>query len=165
MGERTQSKNRSLILIIVGAILVALVLSVGLWLLLNATRGDMHRVGPATAVLNVIEVPYATMTPIIPTQTSDVTSSSDVPPSPPPGDISLGITVQITGTGGDGLRLRSSPGLDGKVLYLGFEGEVFQVLEGPQEADGYTWWYLSAPYDEKVQGWAVSNFISVLQIP
>jgi hypothetical protein len=165
MVNEDRTKMKSNILIIAGALVVAAALTIILWMLLNATKGDMQRSGPATAVLNVIEVPVSTVTPQIPTQTPSVTSSSDIPPSPPPGEISIGNTVQITGTGGDGLRLRSNPGLQSKVLFLGYEGEVFQVLDGPQQVDGYIWWYLSAPYDEKVQGWAVSNFISVLQNP
>jgi 23S rRNA (guanosine2251-2'-O)-methyltransferase len=45
-----------------------------------------------------------------------------------PGLISLGGYVQIVGTGGDGLRLRDQPGLDGKVLLLGSEGKGLSRL-------------------------------------
>lgn len=165
MSDNIQSKIRLNIWVIAGAIVVALILSIVLWMLLKATRGNMTVSEPATAILNVIEAPNYTDTPIIPTPTVMQTSSSGVPASPPPGDISIGTTVQVSGTGGDGLRLRSTPGLNGEVLFLGYEGEVFQVLEGPQEVDGYTWWYLTAPYDEKVQGWVVANYLSILQIP
>jgi hypothetical protein len=165
MFNRSQANGKLInIWVIAGAIIVALALTIGLWMLLNATRGDRQMGAPATAVLNVVEVPEPTHTPLIPTHTPSALSS-DLPPSPPPGEITIGNTVQISGTGGDGLRLRSSPGLQGDVLYLGYEGEVFQVIDGPQEIDGYVWWHLSAPYDEKVNGWAVSNFISVLQNP
>lgn len=84
---------------------------------------------------------------------------------PGEGMISVGAYVQITGTGTDGLRLRESPGLDGKVKFIGIEAEVFLVQDGPREADGYTWWFLTAPYDDTVQGWAVSNYLSVIQNP
>jgi len=61
--------------------------------------------------------------------------------------------------------LRSEPGLKGTVRFLGLEAEVFQVYDGPQQADGYTWWFLVAPYDANVQGWAVANYLNVVQNP
>lgn len=73
--------------------------------------------------------------------------------------------MQIVGTGGDGLRLRTEPGLDSQVRLLGAEAEVFQIREGPQDVAGYTWWYLVAPYDESRQGWAVSNYLALIQNP
>ena len=48
----------------------------------------------------------------------------------------------VTGTGGDGLRVRPEAGLSQGVRFLAGEGEMFQVQDGPVEIDGYTWWYL-----------------------
>jgi hypothetical protein len=135
-----------------------------LWILLNASRTEGQARIPTTAILNVIEVPEPTNSPVILTPVPTFTPSDLLPP-PPPGEISIGDSVEIVGTGGDGLRLRANPGLQGDVLFLGYEGEVFLIKDGPQEVDGYIWWYLSAPYDEKVFGWAVSNFLTVLQNP
>jgi len=39
------------------------------------------------------------------------------------------------------------------------------VRDGPQEADGYTWWYLVAPYDENRAGWAASEFLAAIPSP
>jgi hypothetical protein len=61
--------------------------------------------------------------------------------------------------------MRSDPGLAGNVLFLGLESEVFIVEEGPRSADGFTWWFLSAPYDPNIRGWAVANYLSVVQNP
>ena len=77
----------------------------------------------------------------------------------------VGVSIQITGTGGDGLRLRADPGLDGTVRFLAIDGEIFRVMDGPREADGYSWWLLQAPYDPNVQGWAVDDFFVVVQNP
>lgn len=79
--------------------------------------------------------------------------------------IAIGSYVQIAGTGGDGLRLRSAPGLTSEQLFLGEDAEVFQVRDGPQEANGYIWWYIVAPYDESRSGWAAANFLSVVPPP
>jgi hypothetical protein len=51
------------------------------------------------------------------------------------------------------------------VRFLGLEAEVFQVSDGPRQVDGYTWWFLVAPYDASVQGWAVANYLAVVQNP
>jgi hypothetical protein len=88
-----------------------------------------------------------------------------VPPSPPPGEIAVGAYVQITGTSGAGLRFREQPGLEAPVLMLGAEAEVFKVEQGPQDADGYVWWYLVGPYDPARHGWAVANYLEVVQNP
>ncbi len=119
---------------------------------------------PASPGVTVIPLPAATSTrPPLPT--SSPAPEVSLPPSPPAGEIAVGALVQIQGTGGDGLRLRDRPGLEGEVQYLGLEAEVFRVQEGPQEADGYTWWYLVAPYDATKQGWAASNYLLVVQSP
>jgi len=86
-------------------------------------------------------------------------------PTPVPTGIAIGNYVQITGTGGEGLRIRSEPGLNGTPDFLGYDSEVFIVRDGPREVDGYTWWYLVAPYDETRAGWAASDFLSYIPAP
>ena len=151
--------------VILGAIFVGLALfglTVGvIWYI----RPAPVPVGASTAILNIISVPTAT--PVLPTitPTSLPTPTSNVPPSPEAGSLSVGAYVQISGTGGDGLRIRSEAGLQGQVQALGIEAEVFQITDGPQDADGYTWWYLTAPYEEARRGWAVANYLQVIQNP
>jgi hypothetical protein len=81
------------------------------------------------------------------------------------GTIGIGGYVQISGTEGQGLRLRTVPGLSGDQAFLGFDEEVFEVRDGPQVVDGYTWWYLVAPYDETRVGWAAADFLAVVPSP
>lgn len=142
-----------------GAILVGIVLLGTTLGLLWFTRPQPVAAVPGTAVLQVISIPTETPVPLTPTPPGGIDPTPSVPPSPPAGTIALGAQVEINGTGGDGLRLRADPGLEGKVRFLALEGEIFQVKDGPQTAGGYTWWFLVAPYDEKVQGWAVENFL------
>jgi hypothetical protein len=117
--------------------------------------------GLAPAYLTLIpastSTPLATLTP-----TLDPLAGT---PTLPVDSIVIGSYVQITGTGGDGLRLRSAPGLTSEQLFLGEDAEVFQVKDGPQEANGYIWWYLVAPYDESRAGWAAANFLAVVPPP
>ena len=102
---------------------------------------------------------------------------STVTPSPAPtptpagtpgasnGQMGIGAYVQITGTEGAGLRIRSAPGLNSDTVFRGEEAETFKITDGPQQADGYTWWHLVAPYDETRAGWAASEFLAVVPAP
>ena len=73
--------------------------------------------------------------------------------------------VQISGTEGEGLRMREDPSLGARVAYIGLEGEIFSVIGGPVEGDGYLWWQLEAPLNSARQGWAVSNYLKPAQGP
>lgn len=116
----------------------------------------------APAELTLIAAP--TSTPILlPTSTPDPLLIGT--PTLPAGVLVVGAYVQINGTGGDGLRLRSLPSLSGDQLFLGEEAEVFQVQDGPVQADEYSWWYLVAPYDTSRAGWAAANFLIVVPSP
>lgn len=116
----------------------------------------------ATAILTIVPAPTSTIG-------SQMSLFSTPTATQPPlaitiDGIGIGVYVQISGTGGDGLRLRREPGINSEVLFLGYESEVFKVVEGPREADGFTWWYLTAPYDEKRSGWAASSFLRVIDL-
>jgi hypothetical protein len=105
-----------------------------------------------------------------PTHTPDVTvvPTNDpliATPTPSANTIAIKGYVQIKGTEGQGLRIRSSPGLNADTVFRGEEAEVFVVHDGPQTADGYTWWYLVAPYDETRAGWAAADFLAVVPSP
>ena len=114
-----------------------------------------------TAVVQVIPPPTSTspsVATIPPTATTTPEFSTPVPNS----QIKIGDYVQISNTGGDGLRIRSGPGTNNAPLFLGMESEVFKVTDGPKDSDGYIWWDLVAPYDNTRAGWAASNFLSVV---
>jgi hypothetical protein len=102
------------------------------------------------------------------------TPTSSIPPTPTidpfaptatPTGLAPGSYVQITGTDGQGLRIRSTPGLNGEFVFLGFDSEVFIIKDGPQTVDGYVWWYLLAPYDDTRTGWAAADFLSFIPAP
>lgn len=110
---------------------------------------------------------YLTMIPA-PTATPNATPTATIDPfapSPTPTGLAVGGYAQISGTGGDGLRIRSAPGLSGEPVFLGLDSEVFLVKDGPREADGYVWWYIVAPYDEARAGWAAADFLTYIPAP
>jgi hypothetical protein len=146
-----------------GAIVIASLLLIVTFSLLLATRPPRRNPGPATAVLTLIAA--NTATPALATPGLGVGTGETPVPTPLPGQIAIDAHVQIVGTGGDGLRLRDQPGLAGAVLMLGSESEVFRVADGPQELDGYTWWKLVGPFDPSRGGWAVVNYLEVVEGP
>jgi len=142
---------------IAGFLIIITLISIG-W-----TRPDPTReFGFAPADLTVIPAPSSTPD-VTPTFTPDplIYGTATLPPDV----IGVGGYVQITGTDGEGLRLRADPSLNGTPAFLGYDEEVFQVREGPQEADGYVWWYLVAPYDETRAGWAAADFLGAIPSP
>ncbi len=146
---------------------VALILGgglfVGLLILLNANRPARPPVGVVTAALTVIPSLNGTPTPLA--QDIPPTNSLDETATLEPGVIGVSAFVQVSGTSGDGLRLRKGPGLGFEMQFLGLEGELFQVIDGPIEADGYTWWFVVGSYDDTRQGWAVVDFLQIVPSP
>jgi len=76
--------------------------------------------------------------------------------------IRIGSVIQIHGTDGAGLRLRSGPGTDYGIKFIGLDSEIYEVEDGPVDADGYVWWYLVSPYDTNRSGWAASSYLSLV---
>ncbi len=130
------------------------------------TRNGTQLIDPPTPVLTIIPAPSQTPTPE-PSATPEVVITTPTPTSPTfrPGEIGPGQLVEIIGTGGDNLRLRSRPGLESAIAFLGVEREVFEVIDGPQELDGYLWWYLRNPYNPDKTGWAVSVYLRPIASP
>ena len=67
-----------------------------------------------------------------------------------------GYAATISGTGGDGARLRDSAGLDGAIILTMPEGAAVSVLGEPQ-AGGAHYWYLVS-YDG-VRGYVAADFL------
>jgi len=150
---------------VLGAIAVLALLLMVWGLVLRSLAQPAQTAQPEpTAIIQVILA--STATPLV------VTAAATLPPTPTVkaefstpvanAQMKTGDYVQISGTGGDGLRVRSGPGTQNPPLFLGMEAEVFQVIDGPKEADGFLWWNLAAPYDENRKGWAASNYLSVI---
>lgn len=120
---------------------------------------------PASAALTVIPAPTGTARTLPPTLTP-FPPTPILRPSPAPGEIAVGVYVQPT-TGGDGLRVHIEPGLNTALAFpdAAFDSEVFLITDGPIEADGYTWWYLTAHYDTARGGWAAEEYLTAIPSP
>ncbi len=151
--------------VLLGAVAIALFALAGMIVVMIALRGNPARQGLPTAAIYIIPAP--TDTSPVPTTIAlpTLTPTSELPPPPPAGVIAVGSYIQVTGTGTVGLRLHASPSLDSKTDFLGTDDEIFKITDGPRQADGYTWWYLVGPFDDTRRGWAVVNYLQVVQIP
>jgi hypothetical protein len=130
------------------------------------TRAAQLPAQSKTPILTIVPLPADTPTP---TSTPPPTESPQIPTSSPlpaqSEDITQGQFVEVFGTGGDGLRFRVQPGLDGRIAFLGVESEVFEVQGGPQDVDSYQWWFLRNPYNPEKAGWAVSTYLRPISAP
>jgi hypothetical protein len=149
--------------ILAGIVAVAIVLLILVFLWIEWSAPPAPTPGGFLAILTVIPAPTSTPLPP-PTPTLDPNAPTPIS-TPLPGQIAIGAYVQIKGTEGQGLRLRDAPGLNSKQLFLGYDSEVYLVQNGPSQADGYTWYYLVAPYDANRAGWAASDFIGLIPPP
>lgn len=148
--------------VFISAFFIALLAFIGLGAATWLIKPSPTSLANPTAVLTIVSAPTSTPQKTVSTSLSPtltVTNSDTVV-----GGIRVGMYVQITNTGGDGLRLRQSAGTNSDILFLGYDSEVFKVVDGPELVDGYTWWFLTAPYDESRSGWAASNFLGVVEV-
>jgi hypothetical protein len=147
--------------VIAGMVGVAILLLVLTYIWIEWSAPPAPQLSGLLAIVTDIPAPTSTLAPAA-TSTFDPYAPT---PTPAPGKISVGAYVQISGTEGQGLRIRSDPGLNSKQLFLGFDTEVYTVVDGPREVDGYTWYYLAAINDQTRTGWAASNFLTVIPKP
>jgi hypothetical protein len=127
-------------------------------LLFTPSDREYSFVTPEVVIISAPSLPPV----VIPTETlapETIATLANLPPDPG-STIQVGMTVHISGTGGDGLRIRREPGVDATPLFLGADNEEFIVKDGPQIVDNLTWWYIEAPFDEKRQGWAAANYLA-----
>lgn len=161
----------------------------GLWAVVLMTRGETTTAtGPTPTIVFVQITPTATLGaapgPVVITSTPpaipqteqpaggvSATPGGTGPTAPPSGGatqapgapIALGVTIQVSGTEGFGLTVRQGPGKDFTSVFVANEGDKFVVKDGPRQADSFTWWYIVDPGDQNRFGWAVQDFMRVVQ--
>ncbi|PWH13896.1 MAG: hypothetical protein DDG60_09295 [Anaerolineae bacterium] len=119
---------------------------------------------PAGLMAAMTVIPAPSSTPPAQAPTIDPYAPTATP-TLAPGQLTSGIYVQIVGTDGVGLNIRSAPGLNAAQRFMGFDSEVFLIQDGPREQDGYIWWYIVSNYDDGRAGWAVANFLEAIPAP
>jgi hypothetical protein len=153
-------------------ILIVAGLTCGLWGVVLLSRGSAAG-GPTPTPIFVVIVPTPTLGPAsegtVPPESIPSATPEEVATTEPTPDtnlnvaISIGNIIVIEGTGGDGLAVRQGPGLDYQYIFVANDGDQFEVQDGPREANEYTWWYIADPENPDRFGWAVVNFMRVVQ--
>ncbi len=142
--------------VLIGAFLIAIMILLYLFLLLNGITYRQQVTATKKASLEIIpagQIPTADTSLLIITPTSTLPAQAEV------NGVTLQKFVKIEGTGGVGLRIRRSPGVDAEIVFLANESEVFIVIGGPEEKDGIFWWQLTTPYDDSRSGWASADYL------
>lgn len=113
-----------------------------------------------SAQMTIIPAPTLTLTSVLPTATPEVTINYVSPEG-----FSVGAYVRIAKTDGQGLMIRPSPGTGEIPLFVASEGELFLIIDGPDEANGYVWWNVQKVSDETWNGWAAADFLELSAPP
>jgi len=83
-----------------------------------------------------------------------ITETEEAAPKEP---LSVGDKAVVCCTDGSGLRMRSGAGTGHPIVKMLAEDKVVEVIGGPQEATGFTWWQIR---DEVgTSGWAADDFL------
>lgn len=76
--------------------------------------------------------------------------------------LTVGVQAVVVNVGNDELNVRNIPSINNsEILFRAAAGTVFNVIDGPREADGFTWWQLHDPQFEVI-GWAVANYLQTV---
>lgn len=171
--QKEQVKRRRFALppwaVLVALVAAVILLCVGLVLIVRAIKGGREAetptaeagqtedlMPPATEPLRgdmTVEVPSGEPT-LMPTAVIPGLNTP-VPTEPVAGEIGPGATVVTFNT--DPLRMRDQPSLSGDIVVRLGSGSVLTVLDGPREADGYTWWKVRTEGGR--EGWVAGNWL------
>ncbi len=145
--------------VIISAILIWFLLSLGFIfvLFLSSTSGIRDNHGDALVTVTAAPMEnkkqFIQNEGLIPTQ---------IPLDKFSGIYAIGMKVVVQGTGEDGLRLRSLAGREYETIYIAREGEVFIISDGPKVTSGYIWWQIRSVNSNDLSGWAVQDFLVLL---
>ena len=107
-----------------------------------------------TPTATLVPRPTATPPPAA-TPTSDGGTTEETPAIAPPSDtIAVGGYARVAASAG--LSFRQTPGTGGALIQVLDAGTVLEVIDGPEEVDGYTWWQLRKSDDEQ-EGWSAAG--------
>lgn len=153
-------KNKWVVVLLTVFFSIAIIFGIFALLMLISAPSQLDE--PA-AIVKVIEAP--TSTPFL----LPIFEPTSLPGSQPGNGQNNGIYIggyaQITGTSGDGLSIRSAPGRSNSIQFIGLDSELFKVVDGPVDNEGFIWWKVEAPYDSSRTGWCVQDYLSVVISP
>ncbi|MFN3705789.1 MAG: hypothetical protein ACK4WM_07335 [Thermoflexales bacterium] len=161
--QRPQQAVHGAIPALISFVLVALACASAV-AFINQNRPALNVVIPTSTP--VVIVP--TNTPFVPPTATPYVPPTSTPPAPPSAPAAgpagntfgIGARVTIVGTGGSGLNFRRAPSIYAERIRSLPEGSVYEIVGGPEQADGFTWWQLRDPSDGAI-GWGVQNYMQL----
>ena len=100
-------------------------------------------------------IPRPTATPLVDaTDTPEAAATPATSPSAPPSD-TIGVGGYVRVSAAAGLSFREDPSTGGTLIQVLDSGSILEVVGGPEEADGYTWWQLRR--DDGKEGWSAAG--------
>lgn len=86
--------------------------------------------------------------------------------APVPTAIAIGGYAKVVKTG-DGLIIRRTPARAGERMVKVPDGTKLHVIDGPEEADGFTWWKVDGfnPQSPDTAGWCVQSYLEPAAAP
>ena len=130
---------------------------------INSNRPALSTLALAPTATMMIVTP--TPTEFVPPTATPYAPPTDTPPPPTPtvpavsnDPIIVGAQVKVVETGPNGLNFRKEPSTKAEKIRSLPEGAVYEVVGGPTDADGYTWWQLKDPSDG-ITGWGAGIYL------
>ncbi|MEZ4571284.1 MAG: SH3 domain-containing protein [Thermomicrobiales bacterium] len=120
------------------------------------TTGNMTPSAPAVATTPVPGGGSATT----PATTNPAEPTTDTGGNPDVGPY-LGATVEVANTDGAGVNVRADATTSADILTVFLDGTQVTVIDGPVEAEGFTWWQITG--NEVAAGWIVQEYLVVVE--
>lgn len=79
------------------------------------------------------------------------------PNAPAEAGLASGSQVKVAGTEGFGVNMREGSGVTFAIVETIADETRLEIIGGPTEADGYTWW--QARLEDGREGWVVQDFV------
>ncbi len=111
---------------------------------------------PTLPVLMPTATTPAQTLPSVPPPTQSAVMTPTAQPTPV-GGLAIGGKATVSGSGGV-LNMRDGAGTGYKIVASLREGAVVEILDGPKEANGYTWWQVRN--DAGTVGWAAGDWLT-----
>lgn len=182
--SRQQDKNSGFYLPCWSVVLMLIfvgIISAGIITIIIMLGASGSNIGNPTAIIRIITAePAAPVQVIQPTAQAPSTQiiSGQNPPTnlqlqgptlapvqftTTPVAIRIGSVVIVEGVDVQTLNVRDSTAINEQnIVFRAGEGEIFNVVEGPAQGSGFTWWRIQDPNDISRAGWAVANYLTVI---
>jgi hypothetical protein len=140
------------LLVVASLVVVAGLLSGIYWLSQPAAQRTLGGVAVFSGEPTPTRAPPPTIVPRTPIATPVTVPTPAPTPTAP--ILQAGAQAQVVNVGNAALLVRGQPGTGQPVQARFPEGTQITIVEGPVEADGYTWWRIEA---DSISGWSAEG--------